>query len=87
MVFFCLACSRGALVRVWLTVNWVDTRSVLAQARSFLPMLAAANAQLEQTLAENPGSLDIENVEEGKPYVEMARCSTLTTRQGAGVAD
>jgi hypothetical protein len=49
-------------------------------------MLAAANAKLEQTLAENPGSLDIENVEEGKPYVEMARCSHLTTRQSASVA-
>ncbi|ELR20842.1 uncharacterized protein ACA1_277710 [Acanthamoeba castellanii str. Neff] len=49
-------------------ISRLPPSALLAQARSFLPMLAAANAKLEQTLAENPGSLDIENVEEGKPY-------------------
>lgn len=45
--------------------------AALAQARAFLPVLAAANAHLEQVLASDPSSLDIEDVEDDKPYVEM----------------
>lgn len=49
----------------------MPTSNVLERVKKFLPSLQQANAQLAERLSEQPESLDIENVEEGAPHIEM----------------
>jgi hypothetical protein len=44
---------------------------VLERVRAFLPYLQQANAQLADTLTEQPDSINIEHVDEGAPHIEM----------------
>ncbi|KAJ6627833.1 hypothetical protein B0H10DRAFT_1940819 [Mycena sp. CBHHK59/15] len=44
---------------------------LLARVKTFLPQLEASNAELEQKVAMNPRSVDIENVEGDERYIQM----------------
>ena len=62
----------------------VQPSSVLDKVRSFLPALQAANAQLA---AQCPQDVDIEQVPEGAPHVEMdLACGILDLKDPAALA-
>ncbi|KZT06662.1 uncharacterized protein LAESUDRAFT_653184 [Laetiporus sulphureus 93-53] len=44
---------------------------LLSRVQSFLPQLAASNAELLRRAQEDPNSVDIENVENDERYIEM----------------
>ena len=45
---------------------------VIARVKNFLPVMAAANKQLENEISKNcPDEFDIENFKEDMQYVEM----------------
>jgi len=50
----------------------IEQSSVIARVKNFLPVMAAANTQLESEISKTcPGEFDIENVKEDMQYVEM----------------
>lgn len=51
---------------------------MLNRVRDFLPQLEAANKDIEKKLAEDPQSVDIENInEDEETYIEMVNTSSV----------
>lgn len=61
--------------------------SVLDRVKAFLPSMQQANEQLAQALATQPETLDIENVDEGTPHIEMdLACGVLELKDSSAVS-
>lgn len=61
--------------------------SVLERVKAFLPSLQQANVQLQHTLASQPEAVDIENVVEGRPHIEMdLACGVLDLKDERAVS-
>lgn len=48
-------------------------QTVLDRVKAFLPLMEQANKKLEEDLSKNPDAVNIEQVDEDKPYIQMVR--------------
>lgn len=60
---------------------------MLERVKAFLPAMQQANEQLAHTAVNEPEALDIENVEEGRPHIEMdLACGVLDLKDEQAVS-
>lgn len=45
------------------------------RVKAFLPLMEQANKKLEEDVSKNPNAVNIEQVDEDKPYIQMV-CQT-----------
>ena len=43
------------------------------RVKAFLPLMEQANKKLEEDVSKNPSAVNIEQIDEDKPYIQMVR--------------